>query len=301
MKKHRSPYFLELAGLGISLVGSVASYFTGQVLFATIPLATTTVSIGIVNRRRFESFRFKYDQEIQKSYALNEKKTTDISNLRLRLENISQRLDMLRVPEPVDLASTEVAIADLNQKMQGLTYKFNHRPEIQSTAEIQKNVTQLIEHLNRLMISDDNLKSEILQANSQLKLLQEQFNNRIESQAVDKLQDDIIEINQRFNIFSSSLKPSDLDELRTSIAKISQMLSQFATRRDLDILDQELSRIIDEEIKPEITRFSYSFSSFDPSVIDQKLIDLKGKIDHILEMQSQLVDLQEFVDDLDQR
>jgi chromosome segregation ATPase len=208
MEKQPLLEIAEYVSLAGSVLGTVAAVASQQVVYAAAPL-TVALSLNLINRRRFP-------QQIQQDTigALTEthqviqslhQQVQALPSINSKLNALSQ--EFTARPETQTIEQLETAIAQLTQQWEALTLRLDNLPtasEVNLTgqeqlfADINAQLDALRLRLENLpTTSEIDLTGVVEAIAGQLDALNQQFNARPETQAIEQLETAIAQLAQQ--------------------------------------------------------------------------------------------------------
>lgn len=252
--------YLMLAGAG---VGSVATAFSQQFLFAAAPLSALFV-LNLLNHRRLEQTTHE---------------TTDLAVSRLD-HKVSNAIAALQqqvqaLPSPLHLATlrkdlqsrNQQAFQELAQNIQQLQQQTNN-PEWrfipQELSQLQEQYALLADTLSGMRSDLDqltpatkleNFEAELTSLKTELAQLSSSLNattQEAKASNIRGLQDQITHLNRRLNNLPA---PFDSNSLRQQVESLIKVMGDMANRRDLSRLEAQLEKLVqqNEDIEQTVT------------------------------------------------
>jgi hypothetical protein len=139
-------------------------------------------------------------------------------------------------PSRVELTQEEKTLAKVNSQLELLEQKFNAQPETQGVKQLKQAITQITQQQNAITlrvnhlsgppeVNLDGIKEAIAHINGQLDALNQKFNSRPETEAIEQLESAIIHVAEQLSIKpwrsedsnSSEIDPKALEEALTDI------------------------------------------------------------------------------------
>jgi DNA repair exonuclease SbcCD ATPase subunit len=128
-----------------------------------------------------------------------------IADINVQLDTLTGRLDNLPTPPAVELTETEREIADINTQLHALNQQFNAQPETQAIKQVERAIAQITEQMNSIVsrvgdllasseVDRSSLEQAITDIYGQLDSLNQQFNARPETEAIEQLEGALAQI-----------------------------------------------------------------------------------------------------------
>lgn len=241
--------YLLLIGSG---VGSVATAASQQILYTAAPV-TVLFLLNLVNRRRIELGA--YETTVSSVTQLDQKISSDLGLLQKQVQALPSFLDLASLRKAMQAANQE-GLAGLSQEIAQLQQELV-KPEdwqlvYQSIRQLQEHynglaesVTQVTAQLNRLGVSPrlEELEGAIAQFRSDLSNLRVNLDNLSQEQKQNNfrvLQEQIGQINRRFNQLPTPFDPASLKQDINSLVKA---MGDMASRRELSRLMGQIEQL----------------------------------------------------------
>ncbi|MGC1393817.1 MAG: hypothetical protein WA828_06010 [Coleofasciculaceae cyanobacterium] len=221
-----------------------------------------------------------------------------INDLKAQLNTVTLRLDELPPPTEANFSEAEYAILDINTQLDALNQQFTNRSEAQAIEQLQREIPQLSEQLNSLTLRLDNaptpqavdlsgVETAIAQINQRFEALNQQFNTRPETQAIEQLQGAIPELSQQLNSLTLRLDTPttakvDLSGIETAITDINNRLDSVTQRFETPIQAVDLSGV-ETAIADMNSRLNVLNQQFNTQLETQKIEQLKSSIPQLKE------------------
>lgn len=312
MKKHNLIRQLQIAeGVSVlgGIVGTITSIITNQVAYASLPI-TLALSLNIVNRskRLSETERrlqaevtqvVKSTSSLQASFQqnlapINEHSMKLQEDVQAKLAHLNARIDLLNIPEPVDLAPLTTSIQqlqssiarleqnidnkadsahvdDLNERVGNSVYQLSLAPLAECVQQLQSSVARLGQNIDTKADSThvDDLTTALASLTERVDNLLHQLSLAPKSMAINGILEIIEKIKNNFNSLQQQFdyQQSQAQAMQQSIADLDSNI--HSTRND--------NRNLNEIINKIFTRLD-SFSAFDEAGLQLKLNEVNEHI-----------------------
>jgi DNA repair exonuclease SbcCD ATPase subunit len=239
-----------------------------------------------------------------------------IALLAEQLEAVTQRLDSTPTPQTVDLSGVEQAISGIQQRLETIDQQFNARTESEAIEQTQSAIALLAEQLEAVTQRLDSaptpqtvdlsgVEQAISGIQQRLETIDQQFNARTESEAIEQTQSAIALLAEQLEAVTQRLDSAptpqtvDLSGVEQAISGIQQRLEtidqQFNARTESEAIEQTQSAIalLAEQLEAVTQRLdsaptsetspAVDFSGFEQAVIEigTQLDELRQRVDHL--------------------
>ncbi len=198
----------------------------------------------------------------------------EIANINSKLESLKVKVNNISTAPNLEVTTIEQAIANLSSHLDSLYQQFNNRPEPQEIGELAKQVNALMLLLNQPQptpgVDISGIETAIAQLNHQINELQQQFNQRPETQIVTELAAQLDTISNQ-----PTTPRVDVSNIETAIVYLTTQLdeihqqfndqNQGQTTEQFQIIEEAISDIY-EQIDTLTSRLE---ASLHPELIEQ--------------------------------
>lgn len=209
----------------------------------------------------------------------------EIANLKQEIETLTQEFKQRSEPEQIAQAQqqlhkfkqelaqvksqfnkqVETQNIEVLQKINTLAEKFNNRPDKNALAKIKETLDIVTQQVNSFALTEpidlSELKAEVTNYSNQLhnvrkqlEILNQQFYNRPEKQALYRIEENLDIVTKQVNSIVFT-KPVDLTEIKMAIARYNVQLHNV--RKQINILSQEFDSRPEKQV---ITRLDRTFN-----------------------------------------